>query len=188
MKKNNPIVAAAKRGLRETRLVILGRWVDQPPETQEDIVRRLFSDYAVYQIGCLILGALVDGDQQMPKILKGAIKEADRMFGRNLEKNLLRKALLYTLGEWDILLAKYHGNSRLAVEELKKGIEKHCNNGQELAQYRWSRLARALGLPKRSTVRHDRKPVKYGEVGEIIDLAPPLAKKRGRRRSSTKPR
>jgi hypothetical protein len=177
-RKHNPIVAAAKRGLREQRqfLVILGKWDEQPPEMQLDIVRRFFTDEAIYEIGCIILGALIAGDKQMALTVRDAIKEADRTSGRNLEKNLLEKALRYTLCNWEVLRFKHRGDIHRSVDELKKGIEQHCNNGQELAQYRWSRLRRALGLPKRSCVRRDRKPVKLPEV-EIIDLAPPLAKK-----------
>jgi hypothetical protein len=172
-RKPNPVVVAAKRGLRERGqfLVILGKWDEQRPEEQRDIIRRVFTDEAIYEIGCLILGALVAGDKQMVLTVRDAIKEADRMFGRNLEKGILEKALRYTLCNWEGLRFKHRGDIQRSVDELKKGIEQHCNNGQELAQYRWNRLRRALGLPKRSCVRRDRKPVKFPEV-EIIDLAP----------------
>jgi hypothetical protein len=171
-RKPNPIVAAAKRGLREGRqfLVILGKWEEQRPEMQLDIVRRFFTDEAVYEIGCLM------------------IKDADHMFGRDREKVLLIPALWYKLTHWNSLMLTHKGDVQRSVNELKKGIEQHCNNGRKLDQYRWSRLRKVLGVPKRSSVRHDRNPVKFGEVGEIIDLAPPLAKKRRRRTSSTKRR
>ena len=103
--------------------------------------------------------------------VRDAIKEADHMFSRDREKELLMPALRYTLCNWAVLLDKHRGNLQATADDLKKGIEQHCNNGVELAQYRWNRLRRALGLPKRSCVRHDRKPVKLPEV-EIIDLAP----------------
>jgi hypothetical protein len=170
-RKHNPIIAAAKRGLREGHLVLLGKWDEQEPQMQLDIVRRFFTDEAIYEIGCLILGALVAGDKQMVLTVRDAIKEADHMFGRDREKHLLIPALRYVLCNWGTLLFKNRGDLQRSVEELKRGIEQHCNNGKKLDQHRWTRLRRALWLPKRSCVRHDRKPVKLPEV-EIIDLAP----------------
>jgi hypothetical protein len=170
-RKHNPVVIAAKRGLREGHPVLLGKWDEHGPEMQLDIVRRFFTDDAIYEIGCLILGALVAGDKQMVLTVRDAIKEADHMFSRDREKELLIPALRYMLCNWGTILFKNRGDIQRSVDELKKGIERHCNNGNELAQYRWNRLRRALGLPKRSCVRRDRKPVKFPEV-EIIDLAP----------------
>ena len=176
-RKSNPIVAAAKRGLKGGHLVLLDKWDEQLPEMQLHIVKRFFTDEAIYEVGSLILGALIAGDKQMDKTVRVAIKEGDRIFNRNFEKALLKKAWHYTLCNWGSLLLKHHGCHQPAVDELKKGFERDCNNGKELEQYRWSRLRRALGLPKRSCVRHDRQPVKY-EVPELIDFAPTPAKKR----------
>jgi hypothetical protein len=178
----NPIVDTAKRGVKKgverELLVLLGRWDERRPEEQLDIVRRVFTDQAIKEIGSLILGALVAGDKQMPRMVGDAIKEADHMFGRDRELDLLLPALRYRLLHWDEILLKNRGHLQRAVDDLKKGIEQHCNNGQTLAPHRWQRLRLALRLPKKSSVRSDRKAVKLGEVGEIIDLASPLAKKR----------
>jgi hypothetical protein len=124
----------------------------------------------------------------MIEIVRDAIKAGDHLFNRDRELELLRPALWYKATHWQSLMLTHNGDVQRSVNELKKGIEQHCNNGRKLDQYRWSRLRKVLGVPKRSCVRHDRKPVKFGEVGEIIDLAPPPAKKRRRRTSSTKRR
>jgi hypothetical protein len=133
-RKPNPVVVAAKRGLRERGqfLVILGKWDEQRPEEQRDIIRRVFTDEAIYEIGCLILGALVAGDKQMVLTVRDAIKEADHMFGRDREKHLLIPALRYVLCNWGKLLFKNRGDLQRSVEELKRGIEQHCNNGKKL--------------------------------------------------------
>ena len=89
----------------------------------------------------------------MALTVRDAIKEADHMFSRDREKVLLIPALRYMLCNWDVLLFKNRGDVHRSVDELKKGIEREYNNGEKLDQYRWSRLRRALGLPKRSCVR-----------------------------------
>jgi hypothetical protein len=185
-RKPNPIIVAAERGLRKEQQlsVWLGKWDELPWEAQFDIVRRFFTDEAIYEIGCLVLGSLVAGDKQMALKVRDAIKHSNHMFGRDRELELLKSALRYTLCNWDLLLHKNRGSLQRTVEDIKKGIEQHYNRGKELDQYRWTRLRRALALPKRSCLRHDGKPVKLVELGEIIDLAPPRAKKR--RRRSTK--
>jgi hypothetical protein len=181
-RKPNPIVDTAKGGVREGAerelLVFLGGWDGLRPAEQLDIVRRVFTDQAIYKVGSLILGALVGGDKGMALLVRDAIKEADHMFGRDRELALLLPALRYRLLHWDEILLKNRGHLQRSVDELEKGIEQHCNNGQTLARHRWQRLRLALKLPKRSCRRGDGKAVKLGEVGEIIDLASPRAKKR----------
>ena len=177
-RKPNPILAAIELSLKGRRCTaVMDGWHTLPREEQFDIIRHFFIPETIYEVGALVLGAVLAGDKQMIKIVRDAIKAGDHLFNRDRELVLLRPALRYRLCNWDVLLFKHRGNSQRAVDELKKGIEQHCNNGTELSQYQWSRLRRVLGLPKRNSVRHDRNPVKLGEVGEIIDLASPLAKK-----------
>jgi hypothetical protein len=188
-RKLNPILAAIELSLKGQRpLAIMDSWHKESKETQFDIIRRVFTPETIYEAGCLVLGAVLAGDKQMIEIVRDAIKAGDHLFKRDREKVLLRPALWYRLTHWNSLMLTHKADVQRSVNELKKGIEQHCNNGRKLDQYRWSRLRKVLGVPKRSTVRHDRNRVKFGEVGEIIDLAPPLAKKRRRRTSSTKRR
>ena len=159
-RKPNPIVAAAKRGLKlkEGRLFFpFTEWDELPQEQQRDLVRGFFTDEAIYEIGCLLAGALIAGDKQMDKTVRAAIKESARMFGLNLEKALLEKLQHYMFCRWPYFMFKHRGDGKRAVDDLKKGFEQECNNGIEIDQYRWSRLRRASGLPKRSCVRHDRR-------------------------------
>ena len=178
-RKPNPLVVAAKRGWRKGPgiLVWLGKWDELKPEEQLDIVRRLFTEEAIYEIGRLVLGSLVAGDKQMALTVRDAIKQFNHMFNRDRELTLLEPALRYTLCNWETLLHKNRGDFQQSVEELKAGFEKHCNNGKQLAPYQWQRLRRALCLPRRSSVRKDRKKAAWPVV-EIIDLAPAPDKKR----------
>lgn len=186
-RKPNPLVVAAKRGLKGPQfLAILGKWDELRPEIQLDIVRSLFTNEAIYEIGRLVLGSLVAGDKQMALTVREAIKQSNHMFSRDRELELLKPALRYRLCNWDVLLHKDRGDMHRAVKELKAGIEQHCNRGKQLEPHQWQRLRRALRLPKRSCVRSDRKAVK--PVVEIIDYAPAPDKKRRRRTSSTKQR
>jgi hypothetical protein len=179
MREPNPILAAIELSLKGQRCTaIMDGWHTLPRWQQLDIIRQFFDSETIYEVGALVLGAVLADDKQLIKIVRDAIKAGHHLFNRDRELVLLKPALRYMLCNWDVIMLKNGGDSRRSVEELKKGVEQHCNKGEELPQYRWSRLARALGLPKRSCVRHGRKPVKLGEVGEIIDLAPPLAKKR----------
>jgi hypothetical protein len=172
-RKPNPILAAIELSAQgRRRLAIMDGWHTLPREMQLDIIRQFFTSETIYEVGALVLGAILAKDRQMIVAVRDAIKAGDHLFNRDRELVLLKPALRYMLCNWDSILLKNGGDSQRSVDELKKGIEHDCNNKEELPQYRWSRLARALGLPKRSSLRHDRKPVKHGEVGEIIDLAP----------------
>jgi hypothetical protein len=180
-RKPNPLVVAAKRGWKEGHGILawLGKWDELRPEMQLDIVRSLFTDEAIYDVGRLILGSLVAGDKQMALTVRDAIKQFNHMFNRDRELALLEPALRYRLCNWDVLLHKNRGDMHRSVEELKAGIEQHCNRGKQLEPHQWQRLRRALRLPKRSCVRSDRKAVK--PVVEIIDFAPAPDKKRRRK-------
>ena len=158
-------------------------WHTLQKKMQRDIIRHFFTTETIEEVGWLVLGAVLSADKQMIGNVVDAIKAGDHLFKRDREPGLLRKALFYTALHWPCLMQTHKGDVHRSVNELKKGIEQECNNKKELKQHQWTRLRRALGLPKRSTVRHDRKPVKIGEVGEIIDLAPPPAKKRRKRTS-----
>jgi hypothetical protein len=187
--KANPILAAIELSLKgQRRTAIMDGWHKESKETQREIIRQFFTPETIEEVGCLVLGAVLAGDKQMMGCVRDAIKTGDHLFNRDREPVLLRKALFYTALHWPSLMQTHKGDVRRSVEELKKGIEQECNNGKKLEQYQWTRLRKALGLPKRSTVRHDRNPVKHGEVGEIIDLAPPPTKKRPRGTSRTKRR
>jgi hypothetical protein len=178
-RKPNPILDAIKfKG--QGRIVILD-WHKQPKDTQLDIIRQCFTSETIYEVGALVLGAVLSDDKQFPKIVEKAIKAGNHLFNRDRELVLSKCALCYTLRKWALILDKNHGNMQESVEELKAGIEQHCNRGTQLEQYQWTRLSRAFGLPKRSSVRRDRKAVKYfREVGELLDFAPPPTKKHKR--------
>jgi len=188
-RKPNPLVVAAKRGWREGPgiLVWIGKWDELKPEEQLDIVRRLFTDETIYEIGWLVLGSLIAGDKQMSLTVRDAIKQFNHMFNRDRELALLEPALRYTVSNWGGLLHKNRGDIQQAVEELKAGIEQHCNNRKQLEPHQWQRLRQALCLPRRSSVRKDRKKAAWPVV-EIIDLAPAPDKSTKRRTSSTKQR
>jgi hypothetical protein len=179
--KPNPILAAIELSLKGQRpLAIMDGWHKESKEAQLEIIRRLFTQETIDEVGCLVLGAVLAGDKQMIAQVRGAIKASDHLFNRDREKELLRPALWYMILHW-------RGRG-LSVEELKAGIEQHCNHGRKLEQHRWSRLRKVLGVQKRSSVRHDRKRVKIGEVGEIIDLAPPLTKRQEKERRAAEER
>jgi hypothetical protein len=187
-RKLNPIIVTAKRGMKGEHLVLVGNWDEEPSEMQRDIVRHFFTEEAIHEIGCLILGALVAKDKQMALTVRDAIRQSNQLFYRDRERMLLEPALRYRLTNWDVLLHKNRGDIQRTVAELWKGIEQHCNNGKPLEPHQRKHLRLALGLPKMSCLRHDRKPVKHGEVSEIIDLAPTSNLKRGRSRSEPKSR
>jgi hypothetical protein len=184
--KPNPILAAIELSLKgQRRTAIMDGWHTFPKETQLYIIRQFFTSETIYEVGALVLGSILAGDKRMIGTVRDAIKAGHHLFNRDRELVLLKPALRYMLRNWDVILFKNGGRSQRSVDDLKAGIEQHCNRGRQLEPHQWQRLRRALGLPKRSCVRSDRKPVKLGEVGEIIDLAP-LAKKPRRRTSSTK--
>jgi hypothetical protein len=188
-RKPNPILDAIQLSLKgQRRTAIIDGWYTLPKETQLDIIREFFTSETIYEVGALVLGSILAGDKQMPGTVRDAIKAGDHLFNRDRELVLLRPALRYRLCNWNLILHKNRGNMQRTVEELKAGIEQHCNRGRQLEAHQWQRLRRALVLPKRSSVRGDGKAVKHGEVGEIVDLAPPLTKKRTRKSSDTKQR
>jgi hypothetical protein len=188
-RKPNPILAAIELSLKGRRpLVIADGWHKEPRETQLEIIRRLFTQETIDEVGFLVLGAVLAGDKQMIEIVGDAIKAGDHLFSRDREKLLLRRALWYRLTWWSSLMLTHKGDVHASVNALKKGIERECNNKRELEPYQWARLRRVLGVPKRSTVRHDRNPVKHGFVGEIIDLAPPLTKRQEKERKAAEER
>jgi hypothetical protein len=187
-RKVNPILAAIELSLKsQRRTAIMDGWHKESKETQLDIIRWFFTRETIEEAGCLVLGAVLAGDKRMIAQVRDAIKAGDHLFNRDRELVLLRPALWYRLTHWDSLMLTHKGDVHRSLDELKKGIEAECNHGKQLGPHQWSRLRRVMGLPKRSTVRHDRnREKKFGEIGEIIDLAPPPTKKRRRRTSGTK--
>jgi hypothetical protein len=95
----------------------------------------------VYDVAIPVLRALLIGDRQIIKTLNEAIKEADHIFRRDRESVLLRQALEYALGE----------GRGLDVEKYKRNLEARVNHGKRFSQHRWTRLRKALDLPKRAT-------------------------------------
>jgi hypothetical protein len=148
---DNPIIAAVERTLQgrrplimnaqlqdgSTALIIHG-WDSSAPWRPFN-----FSDETVREVGNIVLQALLTGDRRIVKTVGDAIKQADHLFSRDRESMLLGRAFVYvaTGKDWQTL------------EELKKGIEKHCNNGQKLHQHSWNRLRKALRLPQNITGR-----------------------------------
>jgi hypothetical protein len=177
--KPNPILAAIDWSLKGRRYTAImdGDWHTLPRETQLDIIREFFSPETIYEVGALVLGSILSGGkreaERMSKTVRDAIKAGDHLFNRDRELKLLRPALRYRLCNWDVLLFKNRGNSQRAVDELRKGIEQHCNNGKKLEQHQWSRLRRALALPAKLTFAAGK--TKVGTIGELIDFAPPFS-------------
>src|SRR5262249_20166777 len=101
-RKSNPIIVAAKRGLRGGHqfLAILGKWDELPPKTQRDILRGFFTDETIDEIGSLLLGALMIGDKQMAVTYKDAFRQFNHIFNRDRELTLLEPALRYRLTNW----------------------------------------------------------------------------------------
>jgi hypothetical protein len=148
---DNPIIAAVERTLQGRRPLIMDTqlqdgsssliihgWDSSPPWRPFR-----FSDETIREVGNIILQALLTGDRRMVKTVRDAIKQADHLFNRDREPVLLAKAFVYmaTWKDWQTL------------DELKKGIEKRCNNGRKLEQHRWNRVRKALRLPKDITGR-----------------------------------
>jgi len=186
-RKPNPILTLIDLSLKgQRRTAIMDGWHDLSREEQLEITQMVFTRETIYAVGELVLEAVLSGDKQFPKIVQGAIKAGDHLFNRDREILLLRPALRYTVCNWDVLLHKNRGHRQRTVDELKKGIEKHCNRGKQLETHQWSRLRRASGLPKRNFEPRNRKNVEYGTVDGIPILGPPLAKKHRRRTTSTK--
>jgi hypothetical protein len=195
-RKPNPILGAIKfRG--PFRIVFVDGW-DERKDTQLEIIRKFFPADTIYEVGATVLWGILLGDNRIVGTVREAVKASHHLFNRDRELVLLKRALRYTLRNWAVILDKNRWNMQESVEELKAGIEKHCNHGAQLEQYQWTRLKQAFGLPKRSTVRSDRKAIKPGEQSKHLsqsqrllwrcvladmDPAPPPKK---RRRSSTK--
>jgi hypothetical protein len=121
-----------------------------PKEEQLFLIRQFFSPETIDKVGVLVVGAILFGDKSMTGTVREAVKAGDHLFNRNRELALLRPAARYQLRNWFRILSENDGNIQHSVEELKKGIEQHCNGGKKLDQYRWTRLRRELRIPKRS--------------------------------------
>jgi hypothetical protein len=155
-RSDNPIIASVERTLQGRRPLIMAAqlqdgaaaliihgWDSSAPWRPFN-----FSDETVREVGNIILQALLTADRRIVKTVGDAIKQADHLFNRDREPVLLGQAFVYMATEKDWQ----------TPDELKKGIEKRFNCGNELPQYKWNRIRKALRLPKvtgrRRKVRH----------------------------------
>jgi hypothetical protein len=94
----NPIIATMLRGREGKRevAVIDGKGLEAlSVAAMQSLARHFFGDEAIREVGSFILFSLLVGDREAAiKALKDAFKEADRIFRRNLERELLKQALV----------------------------------------------------------------------------------------------
>jgi hypothetical protein len=137
----NPIIAAVERTLQGRRpliaaledgTLIFHRWDSPTPFG--------FSDETIREVGDIVCQALLAGDPRIVKIVKDAIKQADHLFSRDREPELVRRVFMY-------LGTREAG----PILDLKKEIETRCNGGMRLQQHRWNRIRKSLGLPRLPT-------------------------------------
>jgi len=134
----SPAPPPGSRGRPRTAFIPLG----YDPSSHLTLVSPFCCDERlVYDVAIPVLRALLIGDRQIIKTLNEAIKEADHIFRRDRESVLLRQALEYALGE----------GRGLDVEKYKRNLEARVNHGKRFSQHRWTRLRKALDLPKRAT-------------------------------------
>jgi hypothetical protein len=139
---DNPIIAAVRRSLPGGLTSTLD--LDRPPERTLDLLTaHVFKD-AIREIGVLVAKALLTGDRQTVGIVKDALRESDHIFSRDREP-VLREKVGKCLPE---LM-----RSGRSIKAIKREIEKRFNRGNELPQYRWNRLRKALSLAELPTGR-----------------------------------
>jgi hypothetical protein len=108
-----------------------------PPHVFELMIRCVYGDEVIREIGILVIKSLMLGDRRVIKTVKDAIKEADHIFKRDREPRLVKDVKTYLPSLW---------SSGLDIVAIKKEIEKRSNKGKPLHQYQWNRVRDALSL------------------------------------------
>lgn len=85
-RESNPILAAIELSLKgRRRTAIMDDWETLPRWQQLDIIRQFFIPETIYEVGALVLGAVLSGDKQMPQVVRDATKAGDHLFNRDRE-------------------------------------------------------------------------------------------------------
>ena len=149
---DNPIVAAVEQCLHRHGEVHLTAVVDYRYEAaaMQAMIHRVFDDEAFRQIGTVVIEAMLAGNSDFVATVKSAIKEADRVFHRDREKELLDKFAPFV---WSF------GETIPPKRELLRMFAER-NNGKAITEQQWRRLRKALNLQEGRTGRPNKADTK----------------------------